>query len=146
MPWKTCRIQAAGANCSDGCEAGSGRNRARCTVQGEREGAVVRPLVAGENGRGDVIRTHDPLHPMQVRYQAALRPDTTLSILLASSVRSQNLADFFNNLPYFGRRERRRGTLRRADQPRRSGETAVSRGFTFQPVAGAVDGESLLVQ
>jgi hypothetical protein len=23
-----------------------------------------------------VIRTLDPLHPMQVRYQAALRPDT----------------------------------------------------------------------
>ena len=27
------------------------------------------------NGRGEVIRTLDPLHPMQVRYQAALRPD-----------------------------------------------------------------------
>ena len=26
-------------------------------------------------GRGEVIRTLDPLHPMQVRYQAALRPD-----------------------------------------------------------------------
>ena len=26
-------------------------------------------------GRGGGIRTHDPLHPMQVRYQAALRPD-----------------------------------------------------------------------
>jgi hypothetical protein len=26
-------------------------------------------------GRDDVIRTHDPLHPMQVRYRAALRPD-----------------------------------------------------------------------
>ena len=30
-----------------------------------------------ENGRGEVIRTLDPLHPMQVRYQAALRPDRT---------------------------------------------------------------------
>jgi hypothetical protein len=28
------------------------------------------------NGRGEKIRTSDPLHPMQVRYQAALRPDT----------------------------------------------------------------------
>ena len=28
-------------------------------------------------GRGEVIRTLDPLHPMQVRYQAALRPDRT---------------------------------------------------------------------
>lgn len=27
-------------------------------------------------GRGGGIRTRDPLHPMQVRYQAALRPDT----------------------------------------------------------------------
>ena len=26
------------------------------------------------NGRGEKIRTSDPLHPMQVRYQAALRP------------------------------------------------------------------------
>ena len=26
-------------------------------------------------GRGERIRTSDPLHPMQVRYQAALRPD-----------------------------------------------------------------------
>ena len=27
-------------------------------------------------GRGGGIRTRDPLHPMQVRYQAALRPVT----------------------------------------------------------------------
>ena len=26
-------------------------------------------------GRDGVIRTHDPMHPMHVRYQAALRPD-----------------------------------------------------------------------
>lgn len=26
-------------------------------------------------GRDGVIRTHDPLHPMQVRYQTALRPE-----------------------------------------------------------------------
>ena len=26
-------------------------------------------------GRGGEIRTHDHLHPMQVRYQAALRPE-----------------------------------------------------------------------
>ena len=29
-------------------------------------------------GRDGVIRTHDPLHPMQVRYQAALRPDSQI--------------------------------------------------------------------
>ena len=28
------------------------------------------------NGRGDWIRTSDPLRPRQVRYQAALRPDS----------------------------------------------------------------------
>ena len=31
-------------------------------------------------GRGEMIRTSDPLHPMQVRYQAALRPDRSLSL------------------------------------------------------------------
>ena len=29
-------------------------------------------------GRGGEIRTHDPLRPRQVRYQAALRPDMLL--------------------------------------------------------------------
>ena len=33
-----------------------------------------------EFGRGEKIRTSDPLHPMQVRYQAALRPDRTVII------------------------------------------------------------------
>ncbi len=32
-------------------------------------------------GRGEMIRTSDPLHPMQVRYQAALRPDVKLGII-----------------------------------------------------------------
>ena len=32
-------------------------------------------------GRGGGIRTRDPLHPMQVRYQAALRPDVRMGIL-----------------------------------------------------------------
>ena len=29
-------------------------------------------------GRGGEIRTHDPLHPKQVRSQAAIRPDRVL--------------------------------------------------------------------
>src|SRR5262245_51110060 len=33
-------------------------------------------LVICQSGRGDWIRTSDPLRPRQVRYQAALRPDT----------------------------------------------------------------------
>ena len=35
----------------------------------------------GVSGRGGGIRTRDPLHPMQVRYQAALRPDRRVLIL-----------------------------------------------------------------
>jgi hypothetical protein len=34
---------------------------------------IVYPV--DSNGRGGEIRTHDPLRPRQVRYQAALRPD-----------------------------------------------------------------------
>ena len=33
------------------------------------------PIAGFEIGRGDWIRTSDPLRPRQVRYQAALRPD-----------------------------------------------------------------------
>jgi hypothetical protein len=32
------------------------------------------------SGRGEKIRTSDPLHPMQVRYQAALRPDVNVKL------------------------------------------------------------------
>ena len=32
------------------------------------------------SGRGGGIRTRDPLHPMQVRYQAALRPDVSRAL------------------------------------------------------------------
>ena len=38
-------------------------------------------------GRGEKIRTSDPLHPMQVRYQAALRPDRVAIIALIAPVR-----------------------------------------------------------
>lgn len=45
----------------------------------------IKKLVLNElfykNGRGGGIRTRDPLHPMQVRYQAALRPDSRTVIL-----------------------------------------------------------------
>ena len=33
-----------------------------------------------EVGRGDWIRTSDPLRPRQVRYQAALRPDNLIIV------------------------------------------------------------------
>ena len=31
-------------------------------------------------GRDGEIRTHDPLHPMQVRYRAALHPDLVICL------------------------------------------------------------------
>jgi hypothetical protein len=34
------------------------------------------------NGRGDRIRTYDPLVPNQMRYQTALRPDETILSLV----------------------------------------------------------------
>ena len=58
---------------------------------GVKDGRIVKPRPAKKNsleakaakllileainGRDGGIRTRDPLHPMQVRYQAALRPD-----------------------------------------------------------------------
>ena len=47
-----------------------------------RHGAVCgTPLEPVKSGRGDWIRTSDPLRPRQVRYQAALRPDILLVIV-----------------------------------------------------------------
>ena len=42
-------------------------------------GAVADAIDDSENGRGDWIRTNDPLLPKQVRYQTALRPEFTVS-------------------------------------------------------------------
>ena len=36
-------------------------------------------------GRGDWIRTNDPLHPMQVRYRAAPRPEVYVPTLALSA-------------------------------------------------------------
>src|ERR1700737_2821426 len=38
-----------------------------------------------KSGRGDWIRTSDPLRPRQVRYQAALRPDSENPLILLHS-------------------------------------------------------------
>ena len=46
-------------------------------------GSPDRPVSCG---RGERIRTSDPLHPMQVRYQAALRPDVNRAIIAGSTV------------------------------------------------------------
>ena len=55
------------------------------------------------NGRGEKIRTSDPLHPMQVRYQAALRPDAKPWIIPASWIGAEQRPNFFDDLPQFGR-------------------------------------------
>ena len=50
---------------------GRGHKEKRATACGDS------PLFIEENGRRGGIRTRDPLHPMQVRYQAALHADKT---------------------------------------------------------------------
>ncbi len=44
----------------------------------DEELACQKDSLISEDGRGGGIRTHDPLLPKQMRYQAALRPDLTL--------------------------------------------------------------------
>ena len=51
-------------------------------MRGVVPGMVLRCYRHSESGRGDWIRTSDPLRPRQVRYQAALRPDSNSPILL----------------------------------------------------------------
>ncbi len=56
-----------------------GRFVARTSEQSSRREAllvVMLTRISEESGRGDWIRTSDPLRPRQVRYQAALRPDS----------------------------------------------------------------------
>ena len=45
-------------------------------------------------GRGGGIRTRDPLHPMQVRYQAALRPDEPRIIPSVASISKAQKVDY----------------------------------------------------
>ncbi len=62
------------------CSGAKMDNRRRTATEPR---AVRYPGVTPEEelGRGDWIRTSDPLRPRQVRYQAALRPDRCASIL-----------------------------------------------------------------
>lgn len=47
-----------------------------CAAQKQKRPVIAQLAVfVGVFGRDGVIRTLDPLHPMQVRYRAALRPD-----------------------------------------------------------------------
>ena len=51
-----------------------------------------------DDGRGEKIRTSDPLHPMQVRYQAALRPDRATIIPFALRLEREQ-ATYFLQFP-----------------------------------------------
>src|ERR1700680_1333505 len=83
---------------------------------------------------------------MQVRYQAALRPDVESQIIPASAAGPQELANFLDDLPQLVRRKCRGSACSRTGH---AAVTAFRRGierFRFQPVARAVDGKSLLVE
>ena len=61
-------------------------------MQNKKKGlAVINQLTLCEYGRRSGIRTRDPLHPMQVRYQAALYAEPLIvaveHVLLAASER-----------------------------------------------------------
>ena len=64
-------------------EPASGRLPHRISPEGSHHGSPVK------YGRGGEIRTHDPLRPRQVRYQAALRPD------ICWLIHSKTLSSFF---------------------------------------------------
>ena len=51
-----------------------------CAQKEKGPGVESGPLFKGKNGRRERIRTFDPLHPMQVRYQAAPHADEPLII------------------------------------------------------------------
>ena len=45
------------------------------TTKGGTKSAALLPSRTSVDGRGERIRTSDPLYPKQVRYQAAPRPE-----------------------------------------------------------------------
>ena len=64
--------------CPEGLEPPTCCLEGSCSIQLSYGHLRVKPE---EIGRGGGIRTHDPLLPKQMRYQAALRPDTRKRIL-----------------------------------------------------------------
>jgi hypothetical protein len=64
------RLRSAGDYIQEACKrARSERDSASCST------LSAEPVPDLKIGRDGEIRTRDPLHPMQVRYQAAPRPD-----------------------------------------------------------------------
>ena len=52
------------------------------------------------NGRGDRIRTYDPLVPNQMRYQTALRPDQCILMPAGAFPSPERFFFAANALPY----------------------------------------------
>jgi hypothetical protein len=65
-------VEDYGSSCSRGCTQGAGE---------------LHIYVIGRDGE---IRTRDPLHPMQVRYQAAPRPEPEGGMLNIGAVRCKS--------------------------------------------------------
>src|SRR5690606_10358833 len=69
-------VQAASCFDDGGSSRATGAGRAlRLPEGGGAKKAAFRRACRGKNGRSGEIRTHDPQHPMLMRYQAALRSD-----------------------------------------------------------------------
>ena len=74
----------------------------------------------GHIGRGGAIRTHDHLHPIQVRYQTALRPEVRISIAWANrnSKRATQLdISYPNRVVEMHRTQRHSAAIRRPSAP-----------------------------
>ncbi len=69
-------------------------------------------------GRGGEIRTHDHLHPMQVRYQAALRPGNCCGLY-----QSKVIANVANKFHRKNLRTIVANKLRKRNQARRMSST-----------------------
>ena len=63
-----------------GCVTASAQQESGLTLDDTKAGDSNPAEVVDLIGRGGEIRTHDPLRPRQVRYQAALRPDMYCSL------------------------------------------------------------------
>jgi hypothetical protein len=100
-----------------------------------------------ESGRGDWIRTSDPLRPRQVRYQAALRPDSHEPKCTAVSPSRQCVGYFLDRN---GRRRFNAGVFDRMIQIRQRlapvGNFIVQRRLAHASRSGTVLTQQIFVQ
>ena len=72
--------------------------RARVTifrgVTSRRYRTLLQKYINNKTGRGGGIRTHDPLLPKQMRYQAALRPEEARILQTRTTAVNQKCVDF----------------------------------------------------